>query len=119
MDLGLAGPERPGKRSPGVKHSGRRGAPRRRLLARVIVAAMAAVLCTLGLSAVAGQAARAAGTPTMTSIFPISGVDIGGTSVTIIGTDFTNASEVDFGTDSANFRVVSDTEIIATTPAEA
>ena len=55
----------------------------------------------------------------MTSIFPISGVDIGGTSVTIIGTDFTNATEVDFGTDSANFRVVSDTEIIATTPAEA
>ena len=119
MDLGLAGPERPSKGSPGVKHSGRRGAPGRRLLARVFVAAMAAVLCTLGLSAVAGQAARAAGTPTMTSIFPISGVDIGGTSVTIIGTDFTNATEVDFGTDSANFRVVSDTEIIATTPAEA
>jgi hypothetical protein len=88
-------------------------------LARVIIAATATVLCALGLSVVVGQAARAAGTPTMTSIFPINGIDIGGTRVTIIGTDFTNATEVDFGTVSATFTVVSDTEIIATTPAEA
>ena len=119
VDLGLAGTGRRIKRNPGDGHRGRPNAPRRRLLARVVVAATAAVLCTLGLSVAVGQAARAAGTPTMTSIFPISGVDIGGTKVTIIGTDFTNATEVDFGTDSVKFTVVSDTEIIATTDAQA
>lgn len=121
MDLGLAGTERPIKGNPGVGHSGRPSAPRRRLLSRVIVAATAAVLCTLGLSAVAGQPARAAAAPTVTSVSPGRGVDRGGTLVTITGTGFTNATEVDF--DSADpdfvFTVVSDTEITATTASHA
>ena len=49
MGLGLAGTERPIKGNPGVGHSGRPSGQRRRLLSRVIVAATAAVLCTLGL----------------------------------------------------------------------
>jgi hypothetical protein len=90
-------------------------------LSRVIVAATAAVLCTLGLSAVAGQAAKAADAPTVTSVSPSRGIDRGGTRVTITGTGFTNATEVDF--DSADpdfiFTVVSDTEITATTASHA
>jgi hypothetical protein len=83
--------------------------------------ATAAVLCTLGLSAVAGQAAKAADAPTVTSVSPGQGVDRGGTLVTITGTGFTNATEVDF--DSADpdftFTVVSDTEITTTTASHA
>ena len=119
MDLGLAGTGKLIEGNPGDGQSGQPRTPRRRRLFRVIVVAAAAVLCTLGLSVVVGQAARAAGTPTMTSIFPIQGNDVGGTRVTIFGTDFTNATEVDFGTDSVNFTVVSDKEIIATTAAQA
>ena len=88
---------------------------RQRLLFRVIIAATAAVLCTLGLSAVAGQAARAADAPTVTSVSPNQGMDRGGTLVTITGTGFTNATEVDIDTGSVLFTVVSDTEITATT----
>lgn len=119
MDLGLAGTEKPIKGNPGVGDSGRPSALRRRLLFRVIVAAAAAVLCTLGLSVVAGQAARAADAPTVTSISPSRGIDTGGTLVTITGTGFTDATEVDFGPSSQNFTVVSDTEITATTTSNA
>ena len=119
MNLGQAGTERPTKGNPGAGHSGRPSTPGRRLLFRVIVAATAAVLCTLGLSVVAGQAARAADAPTVTSISPSRGIDTGGTLVTITGTGFTDATEVDFGPSSQNFTVVSDTEITATTPAHA
>jgi IPT/TIG domain len=92
---------------------------RRRLLTRVIVAATVAVLCTLGLSVVTGQAARAAGAPTVTSLGAGSGIDIGGTTVNIFGTGFTSATEVDFDTTSASFTVVSDTQIKAISPAHA
>ena len=88
---------------------------RRSVLARVIIAAAAAALCTLGLSVVAGQAARAADAPTVTSISPNSGTFRGGTLVTITGTGFTNATKVDIDTSSVLFTVVSDTEITATT----
>ena len=117
MDLGLAGTEKPIKGNPGAGRGGRPSAPRRRFLFRVTVAATAAVLCTLGLSAVAGQAARAADAPTVTSISPSRGIDTGGTLVTITGTGFTDATEVDFGSSDPdfNFTVVSDTEITATT----
>ena len=115
VDLGLARAERPVKGIPGAGQSGRPGAPRRRVLSRVIVAATAAVLCTLGLSVVATQAARAADAPTVTSVSPGRGIDQGGTLVTITGTGLTNATEVDIDTDSVNFTVVSDTQITATT----
>lgn len=87
-------------------------------MSRVIVAATAAVLCTLGLSVVASQAARAADAPTVTSVSPGRGIDRGGDLVTITGTGFTNATEVDFdsATPDFSFTVVSDTEITVTSP---
>src|SRR5215469_12693761 len=100
VDLGQAWTDGPIKGNPDTGHSSRPSAPRRRLWPRVIVAATAVVLCTLGLSVVAGQAARAAGVPTVTSVSPPSGLDSGGTLVTITGTDFTNATAVDIDTDS-------------------
>ena len=62
-------------------------------------------------SSVYGQA------PVITSVSPASGPVGGGTAVTIIGTGFTGATELDFGSTAANFEVVSDTHINATTPA--
>jgi hypothetical protein len=55
--------------------------------------------------------------PSLTSVTPASGVDTGGTTVTITGSDFTGATAVSFGPDSADFTVDSDTEITATAPA--
>jgi hypothetical protein len=118
VDLGLAGTERPTKGNPGVGHSRRPSALRRRLLFRVIVAATAAVLCTLGLSAVAGQAAWAAAAPTVTSVSPGEGVATGGIQVTITGSGFTGATAVVFGSTDEAFTVVSDTEIKAVESAQ-
>lgn len=57
--------------------------------------------------------------PTVTSVSPASGSTAGGTSVTIIGTNFTGATAVDFGSGNAgtNVTVVSATEITVTSPA--
>jgi len=82
-------------------------------LFRVIVAATAAVLCTLGLSVVAGTAARAADAPTVTSVSPSEGVATGSIQVTITGSGFTGATAVVFGSTDEAFTVVSDTEITA------
>jgi large repetitive protein len=58
--------------------------------------------------------------PTVTGLSTASGPAAGGTSVTINGTGFTSASVVDFGTTAAtNVVVVSPTQIVATSPAEA
>ncbi len=55
----------------------------------------------------------------MTTISPTSGSHIGGTTVTIIGTGFTNVQKVFFGSAAAaSFTIVSPTEIMAVTPAE-
>ena len=118
VDLDQVRTERPVKGNPDG-HSGRPIAPRRRLWLRVTVAATAAMLCALGLSAVTGQAARAADAPTVTGLGIGSGIDIGGTSVIIFGTGFTNATEVDFDTTSASFTVLSSTQIKAISPAHA
>ncbi len=85
---------------------------------RVIVAATAAVLCTLGLSVVASQAARAAAAPTVTSVSPNEGVAEGGIQVTITGSGFTGATAVVFGSTDEAFTVVSDTEIKAVESAQ-
>jgi hypothetical protein len=54
--------------------------------------------------------------PTVTSVSPNLGLQAGGTHVTITGTDFTNAVEVDFGGVAAGFWVNDDTSITAFTP---
>lgn len=57
--------------------------------------------------------------PTVTGLDTSSGPVTGGTTVTINGTGFTGADQVEFGNAPAtSFTVVSDTEIQATTPAE-
>jgi hypothetical protein len=57
--------------------------------------------------------------PRLTSISPTTGPASGGTKVTIAGTGFTGATSVSFGATAANFTVVSDTTITATSPASA
>ncbi len=60
----------------------------------------------------------AAAAPAVTGLSPTSGPAAGGTLVTITGTGFTGATEVDFGTTaSVNFAVVNDTTITAISPA--
>ena len=55
--------------------------------------------------------------PTVTHISPDSGSAAGGTSVTIFGAGFTGATSVSFGGTPAIFHVISDREIMATSPA--
>ncbi len=56
--------------------------------------------------------------PTVTALSPTSGLEAGGTPVTITGTNFTGATAVDFGTTAAtNLTVVSTTSITADSPA--
>jgi Autotransporter beta-domain/Bacterial Ig-like domain (group 3)/IPT/TIG domain len=56
--------------------------------------------------------------PTVTSVSPGTGVPAGGTTVTITGTNFTNATTVMFGgTNAAFFSVISSTSITARSPA--
>jgi hypothetical protein len=58
--------------------------------------------------------------PTITSVSPTSGTHLGGTTVTIIGTNFIGTSAVKFGSALAtNVTVVSATKITATSPAHA
>ncbi|MBB4893722.1 hypothetical protein FHS39_002753 [Streptomyces olivoverticillatus] len=54
--------------------------------------------------------------PVITGLSPASGSTSGGNTVTISGSGFTGASSVHFGTASASFTVVSDTQITATAP---
>jgi hypothetical protein len=55
--------------------------------------------------------------PTVTGVSPSGGPDAGGTSVTITGTDFTDATGVSFGSSPAStFNVDSATQITATSP---
>lgn len=56
--------------------------------------------------------------PTITSIVPATGSASGGTSVAIVGTGFTGATAVAFGSAPASsFAVISDTQIVAASPA--
>lgn len=58
--------------------------------------------------------------PAVTGVAPALGPTTGGTVVTITGSGFTNATDVDFGSVAARtFSVVSDTRITAVTPAQA
>ncbi len=56
--------------------------------------------------------------PRVTSLTPLSGPSAGGTAVTLTGTGFTGTTAVSFGSQPANsFTVSSDTQIVATAPA--
>ena len=56
--------------------------------------------------------------PTITGVNPTSGPESGGTTVTITGTDFSGATDVEFRTTAAtNFRVDSPSQITAVAPA--
>jgi hypothetical protein len=58
--------------------------------------------------------------PVVTSVSPTSGPTAGGTTVTIIGSHFTGAFAVKFGTTAATtFTLVADNKITATSPAHA
>jgi hypothetical protein len=66
---------------------------------------------------VVGSPVHAQGIPTVTGLNPSSGAITGGTQVTITGTNFTGATEVNFGrVPAAGFTVVSPTQITATSP---
>ncbi len=54
--------------------------------------------------------------PVVTSISPNSGPEAGGTTVTIVGSNLSGATEVKFGSTGAKFTVVSDASITATSP---
>ena len=54
--------------------------------------------------------------PAVTDVSPNSGPDVGGDAVTITGSGFTNAYEVDFGGVAAPFTINDDTSITAYTP---
>ena len=54
--------------------------------------------------------------PTVTGLSPKSGPASGGTKVTITGAHFAHVRRVMFGTESASFKVVSNTKITATSP---
>ncbi|MDA8295329.1 MAG: IPT/TIG domain-containing protein [Actinomycetota bacterium] len=60
----------------------------------------------------------AAPAPVVTSIAPTSGPTAGGTSVTITGTNLSDATAVDFGTTAGSITADSATSITATSPAE-
>jgi hypothetical protein len=54
--------------------------------------------------------------PQVTSVVPATGAEVGGDTVTIVGSGFTGATAVEFGGVSAEMSVVSDAEITATSP---
>lgn len=57
--------------------------------------------------------------PTVTAVTPNSGATTGGATVTLTGTNFLNASAVSFGGAAAGYAVDSNTQITATSPANA
>ena len=84
--------------------------------------------CTIPTAAQSGVTAIAGGwshtialkrmPTTITSVFPISGTSLGGTSITITGINFQVPATVTIGgTPATNVVVVSDSQITATTPA--
>jgi alpha-tubulin suppressor-like RCC1 family protein len=57
--------------------------------------------------------------PTVTAVSPATGATGGGTTVTITGSGFNGATTVRFGATSVAFTVISDTQVTATSPANA
>jgi len=93
---------------------------------RVTTPAHAAGAVDVAVTTPGGTATKTAGfsylvpTPTIASVSPTSGSTLGGTVVTITGTNLTGASAVTFGgAAAASFTVDSTTQVTATTPAHA
>src|SRR5258707_875391 len=78
-------------------------------------AVFAVLLCAVGLE---GEAQAQFGPPTVTNVNPNPGPMLGGPSVTITGTNFSDVTAVSFGSNAAaSFTVNSATQITATSPA--
>ncbi|WP_345718612.1 IPT/TIG domain-containing protein [Kineosporia mesophila] len=54
--------------------------------------------------------------PAITAVTPSSGPQAGGTAVVVTGSGFTGSTEVRFGSDTASFSIISDTQIQTTSP---
>ncbi len=73
---------------------------------------------TAGGTATAVDAYTYVAAPTISSVSPVAGPDVGGTAVSIFGTNLTNATSVTFGgAAAASYTIDSDVKITATTPA--
>ena len=73
---------------------------------------------SLVMPAYTGQICSYVPVPVVSGVSPSAGPAAGGTSLTITGSGFSRATSVDFGAgDPASFSVLSDTEIVATSPA--
>jgi len=101
---------------PGKSALGGTSCPGRRVRARRLSTALAALAVTLGALVATAPPALAAG-PVVSSFTPSSGTI--GASVTVTGSGFTGASKVTFGGAAGMFTVNSDTKITATVPATA
>lgn len=93
---------------------------------RVTTPAHAAGAVDVAVTTPGGTATKTAGftfvipAPTIATVAPTSGSTLGGTTVTITGTNFAGASAVTFGgTAAASFTIDSATQVTATTPAHA
>lgn len=72
---------------------------------------------SLVMPAYTGQICSYVPVPVVSGVSPSAGPAAGGTSLTITGSGFSRATSVDFGAgDPASFSVLSDTEIVATSP---
>jgi hypothetical protein len=89
----------------------------RRLFFRVLITTVGVLTLTAGVVEVP---AYAAGLPTVASVSPASGNALGGTVVTVTGTNFTGATATRFGTTAGtSVRVSSATRLTVTTPRHA
>jgi lysophospholipase L1-like esterase len=71
----------------------------------------------MGGAILAGCGSAGPSGPAVSAILPAHGPTTGGTDVSITGSDFANATSVDFGTQSARFTVVNNTSLSAVAPA--
>ena len=88
---------------------------------RFVRGALALALClgTFGvaLTVVGASPAAAAGVPTIASVTPATGLPAGGTKVTIVGTNLTAATAVDFGTAAGTITKNTAGQVVVTSPA--
>lgn len=85
---------------------------------KIVVAVVMAVLLVFGVQSVwAIVDPSVALSPTLLSLTPNQGPDVGGTMVTISGTNLSSLTSVTFGGIAATLGVTSSTSVVVTTPA--